>query len=454
MASTMSTLTTRWTPSSWQDLPAKQLPTYPDPDHLKRVLNRISGLPPLVFAGEARDLTEQLARVSRGEAFLLQGGDCAETFDAGGADITRDKLKVLLQMAIVLTYGASMPIVKVGRIAGQMAKPRSEPTETVDGVEMASYKGDAVNGLAATPENRVPDPDRLERMYHHSASTLNLLRAFTRGGFADLRRVHAWNQEFVAESPEGKRYDQMAEEIERALAFLEAIGIRTDADPTFNTVDFFTSHEALLLDYEQAMTRQDSLTGDWYDCSAHMLWIGERTRKLDHAHVHFLSGVHNPIGCKVGPTMTPSELLQLCEVLNPGNIPGRLTLISRMGVDRVADVLPPLLEATRDAERNVVWITDPCHGNTITSESGYKTRRVEDVFGEISGFFAASKAAGTVPGGVHMELTGENVTECLGGDQRIADLDLPQRYETACDPRLNNEQSLELAFQVAEMLRG
>jgi 3-deoxy-7-phosphoheptulonate synthase len=449
----MSTVAPRWSPSSWHDLPAQQMPEYPDPDQLKQVLERLASQPPLVFAGEARDLTAQLGRVSRGEAFLLQGGDCAETFDAGGADMTRDKLKVLLQMAIVLTYGASMPIVKVGRIAGQMAKPRSTPTEVIDGVEMASYKGDAVNGLAPTVANRVPDPTRLERMYNHSASTLNLLRAFTGGGFADLQRVHAWNQEFVAGSPQGQRYEQIASDIERALKFLKAVGVDITNHPTFNTVDVYTSHEALLLDYEEALTRQDSLTGDWYDCSAHMLWIGERTRQIDHAHMHFLSGVNNPVGCKVGPTMTPEELLEVCDLLNPDDIPGRLTLISRMGADKVADLLPPLLEATRDADRKVVWICDPCHGNTFNSESGYKTRRFDDVLAEIRGFFAAHAAAGTIPGGVHMELTGEDVTECLGGDQQIADLDLSMRYETACDPRLNNAQSLELAFQVAEMLR-
>lgn len=450
----MHTAPSRWTPSSWQDLPAEQLPEYPDPDQLKQVLGRLEGQPPLVFAGEARDLTEQLGRVSRGDAFLLQGGDCAETFDAGGADSTRDKLKVLLQMAIVLTYGASMPIVKVGRIAGQMAKPRSAASETIDGIEMNAYKGDAVNGLAPTLSNRIPDPARLERLYHHSASTLNLLRAFTQGGFADLQRVHAWNQEFVAESPQGRRYERMADDINRALDFLTAVGVDIAHHATFNTVDVYTSHEALLLNYEEALTRQDSLTGDWYDCSAHMLWIGDRTRQLDHAHVHFLSGVHNPIGCKVGPTMTADELLELCDLLNPDNIPGRLTLISRMGVDRVEELLPPLLAAMADADRKVVWVCDPCHGNTITSESGYKTRRFDDVLGEIRGFFAAHHRQKTVPGGVHIELTGEDVTECLGGDQRIADLDLPQRYETACDPRLNNAQSLELAFQVAEMLRG
>ena len=449
----MSTPQRTWTPSSWMDLPAEQMPEYPDPDHLKQVLETLSTQPPLVFAGEARDLTADLARVCRGEAFLLQGGDCAETFDAAGADATRDKLKVLLQMAIVLTYGASMPVVKVGRIAGQYAKPRSKPTETVGGVEMASYKGDAVNGLAPTVENRQPDPSRLERMYHTSASTLNLLRAFTSGGFADLSRVHAWNQEFVAGSPQGQRYERMASDISRALDFLSAVGIDIEREATFNSVDFYTSHEALLLGYEQALTRQDSLSGDWFDCSAHMLWIGERTRQLDHAHVHFLSGVSNPIGCKVGPTMTPEELLELVDVLNPDNIPGRLTLISRMGKDKVADALPPLLAATRDAGRNVVWVCDPCHGNTFTAESGYKTRHFDDVLAEIAGFFGAHQSEGTIPGGVHMELTGEDVTECLGGDQQIADLDLSQRYLTACDPRLNNAQSLEMAFQVAELLR-
>ena len=453
MADTMSTTTDRWTPSSWRDLPAEQQPDWPDADHVKQVLESLAAQPPLVFAGEARELTEQLGRVARGEAFLLQGGDCAETFEAAGADATRDKLKVLLQMAIVLTYGASMPVVKVGRIAGQYAKPRSKPTELVDGVEMPSYRGDAVNGLAPTPENRRPDPSRLERMYHTSASTLNLLRAFTRGGYADLSRVNLWNQQFVRDSPQGQRYAAMAAEITRALDFLTAVGIDIHREPLFHTVNLYTSHEALLLGYEEALTRQDSTTGDFYDCSAHMLWIGERTRQLDHAHVHFLSGVHNPIGCKVGPTMTPEELLELCDILNPDNIPGRLTLISRMGKDKVRDVLPPLLAATRDAGRQVVWVCDPCHGNTFTSDSGYKTRRFDDVLDEIAGFFAAHGQEGTIPGGVHMELTGENVTECLGGDQQIEDLHLGERYETACDPRLNNAQSLELAVQVAEMLR-
>jgi 3-deoxy-7-phosphoheptulonate synthase len=449
----MHTAALPWTPSSWRSLPAQQIPEYPDPAVLEGVRARLAAQPPLVFAGEARDLTEQLARVGRGEVFLLQGGDCAETFDAAGADQTRDKLKVLLQMAIVLTYGAQMPILKVGRIAGQMAKPRSSTTEVVDGVEMASYRGDAVNGLAPIASARTPDPLRLERMYHHSASTLNLLRALTQGGFADLQRVHAWNQEFVAGSPQGQRYEQIAAEIDRALSFLRAVGVDIAHDPTFNTVDVYTSHEALLLDYEEALTRRDSMTGDFYDCSAHMLWVGERTRQLDHAHVHFLSGVANPVGCKVGPTMAPDELLELCDVLNPDNVPGRLTLISRMGAGRIEEALPPLIAATRDAGREVVWACDPCHGNTITSGSGYKTRRFEDVMAEIRGFFAAHAASGTVPGGVHVELTGEDVTECLGGGQGIADLDLHMRYETACDPRLNNAQSLELAFQVAEMLR-
>jgi 3-deoxy-7-phosphoheptulonate synthase len=442
-----------WAPDSWQAYRADQQPEWPDDGALKDVLSTLATYPPIVFAGEARNLRAELAEVAAGKAFLLQGGDCAESFSAFGADNIRDKLKVLLQMSVVLTYGAQMPVVKVGRIAGQFAKPRSANTETIDGVELPSFRGDAVNELEFTAQARVPDPARLLRVYNQSAATLNLLRAFTRGGFADLERVHAWNQEFVANSAQGQRYEQLASEIERALRFLVACGVDVSSDPRFHEVDFYTSHEALLLGYEQALTRQDSLTGDWYDTSAHMLWIGERTRDPDGAHVHFLSGVHNPIGVKLGPTSTIDDAVALAERLNPRNEAGRLTFITRMGVDKVEETLPPLVRGVRDAGLNVVWSVDPMHGNTITV-NGYKTRRFTDVLQEVRVFFGVHEQEGTVPGGLHMELTGEDVTECLGGAQDIADLDLQTRYETACDPRLNNQQSLELAFQVAEMLRA
>ena len=443
----------RWSPDSWTNLPAAQQPDWPDPVALKAALAEIASQPPLVFAGEIRDLRERLAQVAAGEAFLLQGGDCAETFAAHTANTIRDKLKVLLQMAVVLTYGAQMPVIKVGRIAGQFAKPRSQATETVEGVELPVYRGDAVNDVAFTPEGRTADPKRLVRVYHQAAATLNLLRAFTRGGFADLTRVHAWNQEFVASSPQGKRYAAVADEIDRALQFLRACGVDVDHDPVFHTVDFWTSHEALLLGYEQALTREDSLTGEWYDCSAHMLWIGERTRALAGAHVHFLSGVHNPVGVKLGPSATVDEALELAARLNPQNIAGRLTFVSRMGARHAEQVLPDLVRGVRDAGLNVVWSCDPMHGNTFQSDHGYKTRRFVDILTELRVFFEVHRAEGTVPGGVHIELTGEDVTECLGGAQEIADLDLGYRYETACDPRLNNQQALELAFLVAEMLR-
>ncbi|MGH3666037.1 MAG: class II 3-deoxy-7-phosphoheptulonate synthase, partial [Egibacteraceae bacterium] len=425
-----------------------------DADALKAALADLAALPPLVFAGEARALREHLAQVAAGEAFLLQGGDCAETFAAFGADAIRDTLKVVLQMAVVLTYGAQLPVVKVGRIAGQFAKPRSAAVEHIDGQALPAWRGDAVNRLEPTVEGRLPDPARLLRVYHQSAATLNLLRAFTRGGFADLEKVHVWNQEFVAASPEGRRYETVADEIERALRFLKACGVDVANDPTFHTVDFWTSHEALLLGYEEALTRQDSLTGDWYDCSAHLLWIGERTRDPDAAHVHFLSGVGNPVGVKLGPTAMAEEVEALAARLNPGNIPGRLTLVTRMGAANVEAALPALVRGVRDRGLTVVWSCDPMHGNTFVSETGYKTRRFSDVLDELRVFFAVHQQEGTIPGGVHIELTGEDVTECLGGAQDIADMDLAYRYETACDPRLNNQQALELAFQVAEMLRG
>ncbi|MPZ86711.1 MAG: 3-deoxy-7-phosphoheptulonate synthase class II [Nitriliruptorales bacterium] len=443
-----------WSPGSWRGLPAAQQPDWPDTGALESALQVLAGQPPLVFAGEARALREHLALASRGEAFLLQGGDCAETFAAFSADAIRDKLKVLLQMAIVLTYGAQMPIVKVGRIAGQFAKPRSSDTETVDRVTLPAYRGDAVNGLDFASEARVPDPDRLIRVYNQSAATLNLLRAFTRGGFADLEKVHVWNQEFVAASPQGQRYSALAEEITRALRFLTACGVDVANDPTFHTVDFWTSHEALLLGYEEALTRQDSLTGEWFDCSAHMLWVGERTRDPDGAHVRFLSGVQNPVGVKLGPSANVDEVVALAQRLNPERVPGKLTLITRMGVGQVADRLPSLVRDVADLGIPVVWSCDPMHGNTFTSNGGYKTRRFTDILDELRVFFAVHAQEGTTPGGVHFELTGEDVTECLGGAHEIADLDLSTRYETACDPRLNNGQALELAFQMAEMLRA
>ena len=411
-------------------------------------------MPPLVFAGEARALTADLARVSQGEAFLLQAGDCAESFDAFSADSIRERLRVILQMAVVLTYSAGVPAVKVRRIAGQFAKPRSSDTETVDGVELPSFRGHMVNDIDFDAEARVPDPRRLVQAYNQAASTLNLLRAFTKGGFADLTRVHQWNQEFVSASPQGRRYERLADEIDRAMRFMGACGIDPDSAPGIHEVDFYTSHEALVLGYEEALTRQDSLTGDWYDCSAHMVWIGERTRGLEDAHVEFFRGIANPVGCKVGPSMTPAELVDLCDLLNPGRVPGRLTLITRMGAEAIEEKLPPLLRAARAAGHPVVWTCDPMHGNTFTAPSGRKTRHFDAILAEIAGFFAAHRSEGTWPGGVHVELTGDDVTECLGGAEDILDGDLGLRYETMCDPRLNGRQSVDLAFRVAELLRG
>lgn len=410
-------------------------------------------LPPLVFAGESRELTERLAAVAEGKAFLLQAGDCAESFDTV-ADSIRDRLRVILQMAVVLTYFTGVPVVKIGRIAGQFAKPRSKDTETIDGVELPAFRGHIVNDVGFTPAERIADPQRLVTAYNRAASTLNLLRAFTKGGFASLSRVHQWNREFVAASPAGQRYEALADEIDRAVQFMSACGINSDTLTDLQQVDFYTSHEALLLDYEEALTRQDSLTGDWYDCSAHMLWIGERTRQMDGAHVEFLRGVRNPLGCKIGPTATAEEVLALCEALNPDRQPGRLTLITRMGATKVVDLLPPLLKAVSDAGHPVVWVCDPMHGNTFTADDGRKTRHFEDVLAEVSGFFAAHRYSGTHPGGVHLELTGDDVTECLGGGSDLATADLANRYETMCDPRLNGSQSIDLAFRLAELLRN
>jgi 3-deoxy-7-phosphoheptulonate synthase len=443
-----------WTPTSWQGFPAQQQPDWPNPAALEAALQQIASYPPLVFAGEARSLQSALGQVAAGNAFLLQAGDCAESFEEFSANNIREKLRVILQMAVVLTYSMGVPVVKIGRMAGQFAKPRSSGTEKIGDQELPSFRGHIVNDIAFDAGARTPNPDRLVQAYHQSASTLNLLRAFTKGGFADLNRVNAWTQEFVASSPEGKRYVELSNEIERALSFMRACGIDTENYSSLHEVDVYTSHEALILGYEEALTRQDSLTGQWYDCSAHMLWIGERTRQLDGAHVEFLRGVGNPIGCKVGPTTTPEWVLELCQTLNPARIPGRLTLISRMGADKVEDSLRPLLRAVKEADHPVVWACDPMHGNTITAPNGRKTRHFEDIVNEIAGFVRAHKAEGTWPGGIHVELTGENVTECTGGADEITNDNLNDRYETMCDPRLNGRQGLDLAFRVAELIRA
>ncbi|WP_062212405.1 class II 3-deoxy-7-phosphoheptulonate synthase [Demequina oxidasica] len=427
---------------------AKQQPVWPDAEALKRATDRLREVPPLVFAGEADVLREQLAAAGRGEAFVLQGGDCAEVFSEATADRIRNKIKTILQMAVVLTYGASTPIIKIGRMAGQYAKPRSSNDETRDGVTLPAYRGDIVNSSAWSPESRIPNPERLLDAYHVSASTLNLIRAFTTGGFADLRRVHAWNKGFAA-NPAYAKYEQTAAEIDRAVRFMAAAGGDFDA---LKTVELFSSHEALLLDYEHALTRIDSRTGLAYDCSAHFLWIGERTRELDGAHVEFMSKIHNPIGVKLGPTTKPEDALALAQRLNPDNIPGRLTFVARMGADKVREVLPGLVEAVRDAGVVVTWMTDPMHGNTFTSDSGYKTRKFDTILDEVTGFFEVHRDAGTVPGGIHVELTGDDVTEVMGGTEEIDDEGLARRYETKVDPRLNHQQSLEMAFKVSELL--
>ena len=444
-----------WTPSSWRERTALQQPAWPDSGAYDAAIKKLSMVPPLVFAGEARTLLAALGRVSEGKAFLLQAGDCAESFHDMGAPAIREKLKVILQMAAILTYSGGLPVVKVGRIAGQFAKPRSADQETIDGVSLPSFRGHIVNDDLFDADSRTPDPERMIQAYQQSAQTLNLLRAFTKGGFADLTRVHAWNQEFIRTSPEGQRSGAIADGIASALRFMSACGVDLSESAPIHQVDLYTSHEALLLGYEEALTRQDttSPTGDWYDCSAHMLWIGERTRGLDDAHVEFLRGVKNPVGCKVGPTVEPDDVLALCEALNPGRIPGRLTLISRMGAKKIGDRLPRLLAAVRDSGHPVVWSCDPCHGNTYTSDSGLKTRHFDEIEAEVVGFFDAHNAEGTWPGGLHVELTGDDVTECVGGSDDLADANLGDRYTTVCDPRLNARQSLDLAFRAAELLR-
>jgi 3-deoxy-7-phosphoheptulonate synthase len=442
-----------WTPASWRARPAAQMPDYPDAAALAQVEAQLSRYPPLVFAGEARNLQKKLADVCAGKAFLLQGGDCAESFAEFHPDNIRDTLRVLLQMAVVLTYGAAMPVVKVGRMAGQFAKPRSAPTETQDGIELPSYRGDIVNALDFHEDARVPDPARQIQAYAQAAATLNLLRAFTDGGYAALTRVHSWMLGFVDRSPQAARYRDLADRITEALAFMEACGVTDATTPEIRRTTLYTSHEALLLGFEQAMTRIDSTSGLWYDTSAHLLWVGERTRRPDGAHVEFCRGLANPVGLKAGPKMAPDELLALCDILNPGNEPGRLTVIARMGHDQVERRLPPLIRAVRREGRNVVWACDPMHGNTIKSSSGYKTRPFERILAEVRGFFAVHKAEGTHAGGVHVEMTGQEVTECTGGAQAITDEALARRYHTHCDPRLNASQSLELAFLIAEALK-
>ncbi|MDB9703664.1 3-deoxy-7-phosphoheptulonate synthase class II [Rhodospirillales bacterium] len=447
-------MTKNWTPKSWREKPVVQMPDYPDAAKLAGVEDALSRVPPLVFAGEARSLKKSLGDVAEGNAFALMGGDCAESFAEFHPDNIRDTFRVILQMAFVLTFGAAMPIVKIGRLAGQFAKPRSAPTETQGDVTLDSYRGDMVNAMPFTSEDRTPDPERLMRVYNQSAATLNLLRAFSQGGYADLHKVHEWTLGFIADSSEAERYQDMADRLDETLGFMAACGLTADKTPQLRETNFYTAHEALLLNYEQALTRVDSTTGDWYDTSAHMLWIGDRTRQLDHAHVEFMRGIGNPIGMKCGPSTDPDELIRLIDTLNPDNIPGRLTLISRMSSEKVLDLLPPLVRRVRDEGLSVAWVCDPMHGNTIKASSGYKTRPFDRILTEVRGFFDVHQAEGTHAGGVHFEMTGQNVTECTGGAVAITDADLSARYHTHCDPRLNAQQSLELAFLLAEELKS
>ena len=447
-------MSTKWSPETWRTKPISQVPVYPDAAKLASTEERLRAFPPLVFAGEARRLTEVLGNVAEGKAFLLQGGDCAESFAEFSANNIRDTFRVLLQMAVVLTFGAAMPVVKIGRMAGQFGKPRSAPTEVIDGVELPSYRGDNVNGIEFTPAARNPDPERLIQAYNQSAATLNLLRAFAQGGFADLHKVHRWNLDFVADSPLGHRYKELADRLSETLEFMAACGLTSETVPQIRETEFFTSHEALLLNFEQTLTRVDSLTGKWYGCSAHMLWIGDRTRQLDGAHVEYMRGVQNPIGMKCGPTMEPDDLLRLIDTLNPQNIPGRLTLIARMAHDKVEAKLPALVRAVKRHGAKVVWSCDPMHGNTIKSSTGYKTRPFDRILAEVKGFFAVHRAEGTHAGGVHFEMTGQDVTECIGGAKAVTEDALADRYHTHCDPRLNATQALELAFLIAEQLKA
>ncbi|HSG96010.1 MAG TPA: 3-deoxy-7-phosphoheptulonate synthase class II [Afifellaceae bacterium] len=443
----------KWTPASWRDKPIVQVPDYPDTDALAAVEARLATYPPLVFAGEARKLKGQLGEVARGRAFLLQGGDCAESFAEHGADNIRDFFRAFLQMAVVMTFAAKSPVVKVGRIAGQFAKPRSAPVESQGGRELPSYRGDIINAIEFEEAGRLPDPMRQEMAYRQSAATLNLLRAFAQGGFANLDHVHEWMLGFVADSPQRGRYEELADRIGETMAFMRAIGINPDTAPTLRQTDFFTSHEALLLGYEQALTRVDSTSGDWYATSGHMIWIGDRTRQPDHAHVEYARGVKNPLGMKCGPSLDPDELIRLIDNLNPDNEPGRLTLIARFGAGKVGDHLPALIRAVEREGRAVVWSCDPMHGNTIKAATGFKTRPFDLILREVAEFFAVHEAEGTYAGGIHVEMTGKNVTECTGGARAISDDELSDRYHTHCDPRLNADQALELAFLVAERLK-
>jgi 3-deoxy-7-phosphoheptulonate synthase len=442
-----------WRPDSWRGKPICQVPHYPDGDRLHAVETELRRYPPLVFAGEARRLRRMLADVADGNAFLLQGGDCAESFSEFHPNNIRDTFRVLLQMAVVLTFGAAVPVVKVGRLAGQFAKPRSADTETMDGVTLPSYRGDMINDVAFEPAARAPQPERMIQAYNQSAATLNLIRAFAQGGYADLHQVHMWNLSFVADSPLGHRYRDLADRLDEALAFMAACGINSDSTPQIRETSFFTSHEALLLNYEEALTRVDSTTGDWYDTSAHMLWIGDRTRQPDGAHVEFLRGICNPVAIKVGPSTSGDDLLRLAHTLNPLNDPGRLTLIVRMGAERIKDLLPGMIRLVLREGLKVVWVCDPMHANTVMSASGYKTRHCDRILEEVRAFFAIHEAEGTYAGGVHFEMTGKDVTECVGGAEAITEAALSHRYDTLCDPRLNARQSLELAFLLAEMLK-
>jgi 3-deoxy-7-phosphoheptulonate synthase len=443
-----------WNPDSWRDCPIRQVPTYPDAAKLEDMEARLRKYPPLVFAGEARRLKAQLAMASEGKAFVLQGGDCAESFSDFTANVIRDTFRVLLQMAVVLTFGASLPVVKMGRMAGQFAKPRSSDTETIDGVTLPSYRGDIINGPDFTEASRIPDPGRMEFGYFQSASTLNLLRAFSSGGYADLSEVHRWNLGFVERSPLAGRYKDLASRIDETLSFMAACGMSSTTTRDLRETDFYISHEALLLPYEQALSRVDSTTGDWYGCSAHFLWIGDRTRQIEGAHVEFLRGLQNPLGIKVGPSQDPDDLLKLLDILNPRNEAGRITLISRMGADKIQSRLPSLVHAVVRSGHKVLWLSDPMHGNTISTGGKLKTRNFDSILQEVRSFFDIHAAEGTWAGGVHVEMTGQDVTECIGGAHRLSEADLSERYETFCDPRLNAEQALELAFLVAEELKA
>jgi len=446
-------MTSAWSPDSWRAKPIVQVPEYADAGVLQHVESRLAGFPPLVFAGEARRLKRKLARVSQGKGFLLQGGDCAESFAEHSADNIRDFFRVFLQMAVVLTFAGRQPVVKVGRIAGQFAKPRSAPTETIDGRELPSYRGDIINGIDFDEASRIPDPERQIMAYRQSAATLNLLRAFAMGGYANLEHVHNWTLGFLKDSPASARYQALADRITETLEFMRACGINSDTAPQLKTTEFFTSHEALLLGFEQALTRVDSTSGDWYTTSGHMVWIGDRTRQPDHAHVEFCRGIKNPLGLKCGPSLASDQLLRLIDILNPDNEPGRLTLIARYGADKVADHLPALLRDVKREGRNVVWSCDPMHGNVVKAASGFKTRPFDRILSEVRSFMQIHQAEGTHAGGIHVEMTGKDVTECTGGTVALTDDDLHDRYHTHCDPRLNASQSLELSFLVAEELR-